>query len=458
MEGTSTKDKSCILLRYVASSGAALTVGSSGGWLQGGGLGPLDRDLGLGVDNVVQFEVVLADGSLATVDACSEPELFWALRGGGGGNWGVVVSQTSKLHPVRPFVRMEIGWLASEAVGYLYAGVPVGTTFPAYTNRFDNDATLYWTKNENAESYGDSDTINMFYDAMRNVLNPATMDSRLDAFFSFGCLWSGGFVCADLYFRGSMAEMEEELLPAIREAFGITDIQGNAGAGDAFIYAAGEFSSFYDYANSDCRLAQPGSPEEYVCVDLGYPTSNGYNIDSGLGSTGGYQSRVAWTVPSSLFQPEGSELWDKLIADPMVSAMQGHVLGGKVSTFAPDSASINPAVRDAGFQFQITEDIFNAFGGLSTLLEFVDTYMPFPENSPCFNHDGMNEEWFSLLEERYQANFMELYWGSNLPRLQRAKARYDPNNVFTCRDCLTATIGNNIFHIPLLASLSFSLS
>ena len=80
------------------SSGAAVTVGGAGGWLQGGGLGPLDRALGLGIDNALSFEVVLASGELVTADACSQPDLFWALRGGGGGNWGVVVSATSKVH------------------------------------------------------------------------------------------------------------------------------------------------------------------------------------------------------------------------------------------------------------------------------------------------------------------------------------------------------------------------
>ena len=43
------------------------------------------RNFGLGVDNVIQFEVVLADGRAVKADACTNEDLFWALRGGGGG-------------------------------------------------------------------------------------------------------------------------------------------------------------------------------------------------------------------------------------------------------------------------------------------------------------------------------------------------------------------------------------
>ena len=101
--------------RYMMSSGAAVTVGGSGGWLQGGGLGPLDRRLGLGVDNVLQFDIVTADGQLKVANECSEPDLYWALRGGGGGNLGVVVSQTSRVHPIQPVIRLNLNWRGSNA-------------------------------------------------------------------------------------------------------------------------------------------------------------------------------------------------------------------------------------------------------------------------------------------------------------------------------------------------------
>ena len=70
-----------------------------GGWLQGGGHGTLSPRYGLGVDNVLEIEIVTADGQLRTVNAYSSPDLFWALRGGGGGTWGVVTQATFKAYP-----------------------------------------------------------------------------------------------------------------------------------------------------------------------------------------------------------------------------------------------------------------------------------------------------------------------------------------------------------------------
>ena len=57
----------------------------------------------LGVDNVLEFKVVLADGTLITTNAYQHPDLFWALRGGGGGTYGVVLSATYQTHPKFPF-------------------------------------------------------------------------------------------------------------------------------------------------------------------------------------------------------------------------------------------------------------------------------------------------------------------------------------------------------------------
>ncbi|KAG0523381.1 hypothetical protein BDA96_07G118700 [Sorghum bicolor] len=93
--------------RRVATVGPGATLGElyyavardSGGALGGGGFGPMMRKHGLGADNVVDAEVVDADGRLLDRAAMGEGH-FWAIRGGGGGSFGVVVSWTVRLVPV----------------------------------------------------------------------------------------------------------------------------------------------------------------------------------------------------------------------------------------------------------------------------------------------------------------------------------------------------------------------
>ncbi len=74
-----------------------------GGLITGGGMGYLSRKHGLTIDNLLAAEVVIADGRVLEVDAERHPDLFWAIRGGGG-NVGVVTRFRVRLHPIDGFV------------------------------------------------------------------------------------------------------------------------------------------------------------------------------------------------------------------------------------------------------------------------------------------------------------------------------------------------------------------
>ena len=86
----------------IAIGGASPTVGATGGYLQGGGHGPLTRWKGMAADQILEFEVVTADGVRRIANACENTDLFWALRGGGGGTYAVVVSVVLRTFPSPP--------------------------------------------------------------------------------------------------------------------------------------------------------------------------------------------------------------------------------------------------------------------------------------------------------------------------------------------------------------------
>ncbi|MFD7075193.1 FAD-binding oxidoreductase [Nocardioides sp. NPDC059952] len=93
------------LVRAAAEHGLAPLNGSSPevgvvAYHLGGGIGVLGRQFGWAVDHVRSLDLVTADGELRHVTATSDPELFWALRGGGKGSLGVVVALEIDLHPV----------------------------------------------------------------------------------------------------------------------------------------------------------------------------------------------------------------------------------------------------------------------------------------------------------------------------------------------------------------------
>ncbi|CAN5193063.1 FAD-binding protein [soil metagenome] len=88
--------------RYVQGGGCG-TVGVAG-LVQSGGFGSLSKNFGTAAANLLEAEVVTADGVIRIANACTNPDLYWALKGGGGGSFGVVTRLTLRTHALPAFI------------------------------------------------------------------------------------------------------------------------------------------------------------------------------------------------------------------------------------------------------------------------------------------------------------------------------------------------------------------
>lgn len=133
---------------YVVMGGICPDVGISGAVL-GGGINLMSRTFGLAIDSLVAVTVLTADGELLELNGSDELEedlksLWWAVRGGGGGNFGIVVSFTLRIFDIGPLVIGALTWddlsVFGDAVAVVNAGLPRQTAVDAVWLKASPDA------------------------------------------------------------------------------------------------------------------------------------------------------------------------------------------------------------------------------------------------------------------------------------------------------------------------------
>ena len=99
---------------YGFSAGTCATIGV-GGHIMGGGYGMLSRKYGVSADNILDAKIITPNGTFISSVASQDKDLFWAIRGGGGGSWGIVVSWKLKLLPVPLVLTTFYAWRTGKA-------------------------------------------------------------------------------------------------------------------------------------------------------------------------------------------------------------------------------------------------------------------------------------------------------------------------------------------------------
>ncbi len=369
--------------------GGCMTVGVAG-LVQSGGFGSFSKAFGLASSSLLQAEVVMADGDVRIASACTNPELFWALKGGGGGSLGVVTRLTLRVHELPEYfgaVNMTIR----------------ASSVPAFRTLIGRVIDFY----------------------RAHLMNPHWGEQirlRSDHSVQIAMVFQG-------LDRGQAQAVWKPFLDALDDAkdfkVDFAPLKIVATSARTF-WSPTLFKRLLGFISTDDR---PGAP----------PTHVFWSGDQGqVGQVlHGYQS--AW-LPAALLREERREaLCDALLAASRNWPVSLHVNKGLAGAAADVVASardtaMNPAVLDA---FALV--ICGASG--PPAYPGVQGHEPDAAAARPRAHAigrAMDElrklvpDAGSYLAESnyFEPDWQRSFWGTNYPRLRAAKARYDPKGLF----------------------------
>jgi FAD/FMN-containing dehydrogenase len=372
--------------RYVQGGGCT-SVGAAGGFPQGGGFGPLSRRYGTAAGNMLEAEVVTASGEILVANAGQHADLFWALRGGGGGTFGVVSKMTMRTHPMPPTLMYLTGTIKAS---------------------------------------GDEEFRHLIGELVRFL--PDLCDDHWGEQVRLSGDNSAGFMVTAVDVTGEEAQAVWRPL--------LDWVEGHPDAFTATVsMVTVPGSGLWDPLVWDeiapaaiCRDDRPGGPPGRFWW-AGNQTEVSWYLHA-------YQSR--W-LPRQLFQEDPGTLAAALFEASRHWPVSLHI-NKALSGAAPDAVvrdratSVNPAVFDAAV-LAITASwqqyVFPGVPGCepdtklgaARARQVGDAMGPIRALTPVAG-TYVNEA------DYFEPGWQESFWGANYPRLREIKQRYDPANVF----------------------------
>jgi FAD/FMN-containing dehydrogenase len=400
--------------KYV-QGGGCLSVGLAG-LVQSGGFGSYSKHYGSAAGSLLEAEVITADGQIRTANACINPDLFWALKGGGGGTFGIISKLTLRLHDLPEFfgfVNFKIKAASDDAYQRLIRQFVSFYSEHLYNDHWGEQAELNPdnTLEIKMVSHGlDREGVNKVWQPFLNWVAHSRQSYSVQGRVTMGSLPAQHMWDVTWWKQ----HWPEVVFPR----------NGNA------------FIGLFDDALA--RLMQP-----ILEFDdrPGAGAKNAWWKGDG-GQVGwfiwGYES--LW-LPVSLLQTSARQqlLADALFASSRYSAVELHfnkgLAGGPPAAVAATKATaMNPAVLTSFALAIVADGQGPAYPGIPGHEPSVDEGRKAAERiDRCVSQlrEVAPEPGAYVSESNYfEKRWQQAYWGSNYPRLASIKRKYDPDGLF----------------------------
>ncbi|MEI7035534.1 FAD-binding oxidoreductase [Fulvimonas yonginensis] len=374
--------------RYVQGGGCT-TVGVAG-LVQSGGFGNFSKNFGTAASNLLEAEVVTADGVVRTVNACKDPELFWGLKGGGGGSLGVVTRLTLRTFELPPFFGAAFGKIKADSPQAYRALVAKAMAF--YTDRLFN---RHWGEQM---SFRDGDTL-----GISMVFQGLTRQEAEQAWAPFVAWVKARDDCRFVEPLQILAVPAQHFWDAAyfrKHAPGVMVADDRPGAPPHHALWEGDqeqvgwFIHAYQSAWLPASLLRPGQQERLVDALVAASQHWGFALHFNKGLGGGATDAIERTRDTA--------------TNPQVLDAFALVISG--SGGAPAYPGMPGPGPDLAKARQHAAKVDKAMDALRALAPDAGSYV---SESDYFLRD-----------------WQQRFWGVNYPRLLRAKRHYDPEGLF----------------------------
>jgi FAD/FMN-containing dehydrogenase len=379
--------------RYVQGGGCT-TVGAAGGFIQGGGFGSWSKKYGIAAANMLEAEVVTADGSLLVANDCQNQDLFWALRGGGGGTFGIATKVTLRTHPLPSYFGVVDGSIVAKN----------DAAFKELLERF----LLFYRERLSNEHWGEQ---------VR-----ARRDNSLKL---------------SLVFEGMTAKEAEQVWQPLRDW--IERRADTLTMKVNYLELPGVRMWDYDFLKQNIPDFIEGDPRPDQPAGRFWWAGDGEQVST---YWYGYQSR--W-VPLELFEGANAKRFtDSLFEASRQWSVELHFHKGQAGAAAEAvqrgrETSMNPAVFKAAALIIIAANTAGYPGvpghepdqakGETAKARMAAAMKVIRDATPGAG-SYVNET------DYFEPNWQQEFWGENYQRLSQIKRKYDPDGLFFCHHCV----------------------